>query len=300
MMSWATAVYTTVFPNALPFLAPFVDSIARQSDLQFDLWVGLDRLGIEDVAEAFCVPQQVRWVPPEPGDTFATVRQRAWEAIGDRYEAVVLVDSDDVLHQQRVARAKRGLAGADVYACALRLIDADGSPLDRTLGVQEPRDWRSLLASRNVFGLSNTAYRCDMLSRCLPLPETIGLIDWHLVSRAVDRGARLHFDAEPLMDYRLYAASTSKIVPPFKPRDVELATGLVLQHYEYVTPHLGHDSEFHGRVVERWREVRRFNGLGGDRLEAYVQALNRIEQEVFLWWEIVANDTLRSLWNLST
>ena len=73
------------------------------------------------------------FVVAEPGSTPAEVRQQALTRIADRYDAVVLVDSDDLLHPDRVAAARAWLDDADVAACGLRLVDEAGQPLGVSL-----------------------------------------------------------------------------------------------------------------------------------------------------------------------
>ena len=62
-----------------------------------------------------------------------------------------------------------------------------------------------LLVRNNVMGLSNTAYRSDLLRRCLPIPTEAELMDWLLAVRSLALGARLQFDPEPRMWYRQYS-----------------------------------------------------------------------------------------------
>jgi hypothetical protein len=223
-----TAVYTTVFPNALPFLERFAKSILAQTDQDFDLWVGLDRLETEDLEESELAGRVDSWIRPVAGDTFATVRQRAWERIAKEYDQVILVDPDDILHPARVKQAVSYLDRCDVYACALELIDEHGEQLGVTLEIDNPSDPHQFLSEMNVFGLSNTAYRCSTLSSCLTLPRDIRIIDWHLVSRALADGAKLFFDPTPLMAYRLYSASTTRILAPFEAKDLLNAADLMI------------------------------------------------------------------------
>jgi hypothetical protein len=50
-MTQQLAVYTTVYPAVEKFLA-HGDSITRQSDSNFDLWIGIDSLSIDKVRVA--------------------------------------------------------------------------------------------------------------------------------------------------------------------------------------------------------------------------------------------------------
>ncbi len=291
-------VYTTVFPNALPFLEAFAASLREQRDRGFDLWVGLDRLDVEAVETRLRFDRDIRWVPPEPDDTFATVRERAWRRMITEYDAIVLVDSDDVLLPDRVSRAREHLAHCDVYACALDLIRADGTPMGLVLEAGgRIEDWRSFLSTMNIFGLSNTAYRADALAAGLPLPRGLGIIDWHLVSRAFDQGARLRFDDTSLMKYRQYAATTARIVPPFTAEDVLSSTQHVLRHYQNLTPYLSANPKFREQVDERHHEVAAFSQLPREALDRYVRALDRLPRRAYRWWEVVAHEEMSDLWS---
>lgn len=297
MASLNLGVYTTVFPNAVPFLAEFSSSLGAQTDLDFDLWVGLDRLEVAEVEPHLGRGRSITWVPRKPGDTFATVRQRAWNRMIAQYDAVVLVDSDDILLPERVSRAREELAHCDVYGCALHLVSADGASMDATLKLGDAaQDWTVFLSTMNIFGLSNTAYRSPALAAGLPLPQDLGIIDWHLVSRSFAAGARLHFDDTPLMDYRQYEATTAKIVPPFTVEDLRSSTGHVLLHYQNLLPHMGSSSRFQELLVERQRQVKHFATLSDERLAAYARAFDPLPRRAYRWWEIVAKKELSQLW----
>ena len=102
--------------------------VQAQTDRDFDLWISLDGLTEAAVVERLGTPPAT-FVVAELGFTPAEVRQQALTRIADRYDAVVLVDSDDLLHPDRVAAARARLQGADVAACGLRLVDEGGQPL---------------------------------------------------------------------------------------------------------------------------------------------------------------------------
>jgi hypothetical protein len=68
---------------------------------------------------------------------------------------------------------------------------------------------------RNAFGLSNTAYRCDLLRRCLPIPASAWAVDWFLATRAWLLGATIEADPVVRMDYRQHGANMASVRPPF-------------------------------------------------------------------------------------
>lgn len=294
-----TALYTTVHPTSAPYLNDFFKSVARQVDTAFDLWIGLDMLKPEEIGAALG-PVEARFVLAEKGDTPASLRQRAWEPIVASYDAVILVDSDDVLYPERVADAKAHLHDCDVFGCALSLIAEDGTPLGLNFQAPPRSDWTELISKYNVFGLSNTAYRCEVLAKTLPVPPNVSLVDWFLVTRAYLAGARLSFGATCGMAYRQYHDNTARVLPPFTAQQIARATQHVLEHYQHVLEHLPAGVRTPvSPFEERFGEVQRFaDAAREDAFKRYTRALNARTQPVYLWWECVAHKELEALWNL--
>lgn len=308
-----TALYTTFYPAAKPYLQTWADSLAVQTDQDFDLWIAVDNISIKDVS----LPRaKINWLYAEPGDTPASLRQRAFEEIIQAYDAVIFVDSDDVLLPERVATAKEALKSYDVYGCALELIDTGGQRLGHTF-TSLRTDWPELLSKYNIFGLSNTAYRTETLANCLPFPRGTVMVDWLLITNALQNNAHLYFDQTPHMLYRQYHDNTAKVIAPYTPEQIVRATNLVLEHYT-LTPQPPFEVEnpanprssvladfrpripssaFHQRLKQRQQDVQHFHTSIADKttLARYTKALNALKP-VFLWWECVANEELKELW----
>ncbi len=293
-----TALFSTVHPASAPFLGAFFRSVAAQDDRGFKLWLAFDLVDpaeYEDALEPLGAVQIVK----SDNDTPASLRQRALERLLPTCDAVIFVDSDDVLYPDRVSAAKQGLHHSDVSGCALELIAQDGAQLNRTLGAPPIQDWANLMPKINVFGLSNTAYRARTLEHLLPVPAGVTLVDWFLATRAYLIGARLHFDSAVHMAYRQYADNTARVLPPFTPAQITRSAGLVAEHLRFVLNHppepLAHSLE---PYRERLLEVERFSAaLEGGHLTAYTEALNARAQPVYHWWEYVAHKELYDLWN---
>jgi hypothetical protein len=322
-----TALYTTFYPAAKPYLQTWADSVAAQSDKNIDLWIAVDNLETKELR----LPDiKTHWLHAEPGDTPASLRQRAFEEIIQAYDTVIFVDSDDVLLPERVSTAKDYLKSFDVYGCALKLIDTDGKDTGQVFS--SPRtDWIELLSKYNIFGLSNTAYRTETLANCLPfVPDTV-MVDWLLVTRALENKAYLYFDQTPHMLYRQYPDNTAKVLPPYTEGQIIRATNLVLHHYGNLLgledgprsgggqPHGAaptkpiptksastlnengstvSSSTFTENLKLRQLELQQFSAsiADNDVLARYTKALNALKP-VFLWWECVAHPELRLLWS---
>lgn len=293
------ALYTTVHPTARRDLRAWYDSVIRQTDRNFDLWIALDGLSPSDACGAIGAHVDAAWVLGDAGSSPAQVREKAWRQIAERYSAVVLVDCDDVLYPRRVEAAREGLRAADVWGCALRLIDAGGADLGVTLSLPDHVRIDDVLPRCNLFGLSNSAWRTESLLRALPLPAGCRLIDWYLATCSWGHGARLAFDRAVLMCYRRHEANMAALVRPFTAPQIMQAAQLVMEHHEFLR---GRAADMIPERRERLERARDrcsvfMAAVGRSRalLEAYVVALNQIDVEV-LWWSSVAHPKLESLW----
>ena len=285
-----------MYPAATPFIRDWAESVERQEDRGFDLWIALDALRPEEVQGAAHRRLDARWVTGVSGDTPATVRARVIERVVREYEAVVFVDCDDVLLPGRVAAARQALQTADAVACRIDLVSETGSPIGASLPARPPADLRASLPISNMFGLSNTAYASNLLARCLPIPRECVLVDWFLATRALFAGGRLAFDPRPGMLYRQHASNTAR-VGPCTSSELGTAAGRVRQHHEVVLATV----PVNDPQAEPWRrrldEIKSFQRFLEDsrRAEAYVLAFNHLELE-YHWWESVADPRLEQLW----
>ena len=299
-MTARLAVYTTIYPGVEAYLRDWHRSLLGQSDQDFSLWIGLDRLPAEAAMRALGADPGATWVEAAPGDTPARLRERALERIVESCDGVVLVDSDDLLHPSRIAGAREALRSSDLTACALRLVDHAGLDLGHILTLPPAMSPETLLPRHNVFGFSNSAFRTAALRECLPIPSTVLLVDWFLATRAWLRGDKLGFDRAIRMDYRQHDANMTQVRPPFSGSQVTRDTARVLDHLREVLASLPAGA-LRGRLVELERmaaDVEVFHRrtvLDPARLERYVQALEALPF-VPLWWSSVAHPELRHMW----
>ena len=239
-------------------------------------------------------------MPSEPGNTPALIRQRSLAQIVEDFDAVVLVDSDDILHPTRVAAARAALQTSELAACALRLVDQNRHDLRTTLTLPEQTAPDDILPRNNVFGFSNSAYRSELLRRCLPIPAGVALVDWFLATKAWLMGARLAFDPVVRMDYRQHGANMAPIRFPFDANQVIRDTKKVLEHYRLLQT-----SRIENVLPDRWAQVQEAAAdvqlfseqvaSQPNKLEDYVRNLNSLEPEVVWWWD-VAQPALQWMW----
>ena len=293
------AVFTAIYPAALPFLGPWARSVEAQTDRAFDLWISLDEIDEASASRAFGRSLDACWISAPAGSTIAGVRQIALEQIAVQYDAVIFVDSDDVMGPDRVRSARLALSETDLTACALGLIDREGVDLARKFCVAEG-DCSRVLPRHNIFGLSNSAFRTDVLRRCLPIPDVVELVDWYLATRAWLCGARMSFDRTEHMLYRQHGSNIASVIGPFSQDRVTQDSRRVLHHFRQVVkrPPSGMISHRFADVQKVADDVERFVDhvvANADRLADYSAALNKLTPEP-VWWWTVAQPKLRSHW----
>jgi hypothetical protein len=294
------AVYTTIYPGVETYLPDWYRSIRAQTDRDFELWIGLDGIEASAVEAAIGTHLEAVWVPSEPGNTPARIRQRSLAQIVENFDAVVLVDSDDILHPSRVEAARDALQTSELAACALQLVDEHRRDLGTILTVPGRTNPDNILPRNNIFGFSNSAYRSELLRRCLPVPADVALVDWFLATKAWLMGAKLAFDPMVRMEYRQHGANMAPIRFPFDSNQVIRDTKRVLEHYRLLQA-----SPIENLLPDRWAEVQEAAAdvqlfsehvvSDPNKLANYVCNLNNLKLEV-VWWRDVAQPALRWMW----
>lgn len=298
------ALYTTIYPGVEEYLPCWYRSVQAQTDRDFQLWIGLDGLDPGAVETTIGERMEAIWTPSKQGSTPAQVRQQALAQIVNAFDAVVLVDCDDILHPSRVAAARTALEASDLTACALRLVDQRRKDLGMTLTIPEQATPDDVLPRNNVFGFSNSAYRSELLRRCLPIPEDVTLVDWFLATKAWLTGARLAFDPVVRMDYRQHGANMAPIRFPFGATQVIRDTEKVRKHFQLLQ-----SLSMESMLPDRWAQVEKVAAevqlfseqivSRSKELDSYVLNLNNLERQTVWWWD-VAHPALRWMWKVQT
>ena len=292
-------VYTTMYPGVEPFLPDWRASLEAQLDREFELWVGLDSLAPEAAMAAAGAAIDAIWVRGSAGDSPARIRSMAIAQMVERYPSVVFVDSDDVLHPTRIGAARAALTETEVAACGLAIGDEHARDTGLRFGPTRAH-LGGLVAQYNVFGLSNSAFRSDVLRACLPVPDGCILYDWLLATRAWSRHAAMHFDPVARMTYRHHGANIAGVLPPYTGAYVARACRLVLAHYGFaLDPEWPMDSGRRAELEAAQDRAARFSAAmtaSPALLEQYVAALNCLDPE-YIWWWPIAHPELEELWS---
>lgn len=291
---------TTFYPAVEPFLSDWYASLANQTDRDHEIRIALDGLDVDRACDAMGGRPDAAWVHAEPGDTPATIRQKLLAPVLNEFDGIVLVDSDDILHPDRVSSARKGLQQYDLVACALQLVDHEGNDLDMAFSLPADGGLDDILPRYNIFGLSNTAWRSDLLVKCLPVPADVEIVDWFLATRAWLIGAGLGFDEAIGMSYRQHASNMVRVYAPFDLAQIVRDTERVRRHFRLVqiSPPDGTIATRLDEISRVADDVERFaERIVADpaRLDEYAGALNQLDLAP-LWWTSVAHPALDNMW----
>lgn len=293
------ALYTTIYPGMERFLAEWCRSVNGQDNRDFDVWIGVDNVETSRVSYLLGQHCNITFVHALAGDTPVALRCRAIMSMVASYEIIVFTDSDDIMETDRVSAALSGLDDADVYGCALGLIDVTGHDLGIYFGLIDGETPGDILPFNNFLGLSNSAWRSKTLGKCLPVPEQCVAMDWLLAMRAWGIGARFKFDRNVRMRYRQYGANIACVVPPFSTEQIVRATTVVTDHYRMVTDNPGIPAQQLQILREAAARIETFKNTimsSHAALDRYVTELNKLPPHR-LWWLSVAHPALEDIWN---
>ncbi|WP_231476870.1 hypothetical protein, partial [Methanoculleus sp. MH98A] len=198
-----------------------------------------------------------------------------------------------------VSAAQAALQHCDGYGCSMSIISEDGRDLAIEFNRPQKKSFQDILLRNNIFGLSNTAYRSEILRKCVPFPKNCVLLDWFIATRAMNNKANMLFDDVARMKYRQHSANTARVLPPFSAEQILYATRLVLQHYDMILGCIPELSPFfrmqiplfQNEVLEFYNCMIQCPGL----LDKYIERLNKLPAK-HIWWSCVAHPDLEELW----
>jgi glycosyltransferase involved in cell wall biosynthesis len=227
------AVLTTIYPEAVPYLADFVASMAAQTDSAFTLYVAND--GLTDAHRHFTsLGARVRLIPVH--GTITQVRQQTLRRIAaDGHDQVVFADSDDRFSPGRVAAMREELRDHEVVCNELvpfGLGITNGEALLRPLiRPGATISWRDVL-DHNLLGLSNTAAQVAVALRHSDhVASDIQAFDWALFVRALLHGARAVFTDQAVTFYRQHDHQLG-VLTQRDPDSLRRAVLVKARHYE--------------------------------------------------------------------
>jgi glycosyltransferase involved in cell wall biosynthesis len=228
------AVATFIYParSIETYARECLASLAAQSDRAFELVVFNDGFAAaKDIVHASGI---VGEIVPVDGHPAAIRRQAIARLLAEGFDIVVFADIDDRFDENRVATAKRMLAGdTDVVVNDLTLFGTDrmmSTPMwgDRLSEGQIMTV--NLIRHGNCFGMSNTAVRLRAIPAQALAPDNVVAFDWLFYTRALAAGARARFTGATRTHYRQHDNNTAALG---RLSDAQITRGLLIKYEHY-------------------------------------------------------------------
>lgn len=176
---------TTVFPMPVEYLYDFFDSIALQSYVHFELVIVNDKN-----LDLFRVIQEYTSIKVHViagGVNPVNNRELLIEfALQQEFDIAIFGDSDDKFSVNRIEHSVKKLAKVDIVVNELSTFNNKGVLQHNYLSNRIANNTSLKVGNIidfNVFGLSNTAVNCKVLTNLvLPFNENLIALDWYIYS----------------------------------------------------------------------------------------------------------------------
>lgn len=183
-------VVTFIYPNAIPFLEPFIVSLNEQTNKDFSVIIFND--GIQNATSLF-ENLEINHQIINVSGSIKEVRQEAFELLKKSdAETIIFQDSDDFMSNNRVEVCLNYLKNYSLICNDLDLIDTDGN-LIKT-GYWSDRLSNSFIFDYNfikkfnIVGLGNTAIRKELLDNEIQFSnDAILALDWFIFYQLLEK-----------------------------------------------------------------------------------------------------------------
>lgn len=274
-----TLVASVLHPQSSPYWEDFFESVAAQTDLEFELLLVRD--SVPQPSVNFSVP--VRHLNAT-GKTISQVRKALLqECISLGAEIVILADSDDKMHESRVEKSKKAiLEGASIFFNELVFFpkaQPQAAWLGRRCGAFVGYED---LKEGNCLGFSNSAFLLEkMPASVFNIDDQIKVFDWAFYSRFLYSGQRAQFLSEGLTWYRVHDENMALF--KLEKTKIESAIFIKMQHYKDLIGLIPWAKE----KYDDYEKLQKWLQRDPENWKPYIKKLNSLDQTKYMWWEAV-------------
>jgi len=203
------AFLTTIFPMEGQFLIDFFDSLSGQTYDNFDVIVVND--GYDNFYDVKMKYQNLSIIELPYSDTPAKNREYGINyCIEHKYDILIFGDSDDYFSNNRVELSLNMLNSNDIVVNDVSLFSDRGvyetMYISNRLSDNSKVNY-SYIKNKNIFGLSNTALKINILSR-VSFDKDLVAVDWYLYKGLLKNGCKAIFTNKAITYYRQHKDNT--------------------------------------------------------------------------------------------
>ncbi len=244
------AFLTTIFPMNDDFLTDFFNSLEEQTFKKFDIIVVNDGYEQFDTIKKRYIHLNIIELPYK--NTPSKNREYGINYVKKMgYDIVIFGDSDDYFENNRIEKSIELLRGHDIVVNDLSLFNSNGiynhKYLSNRIKNHTIIDFDFIL-EKNIFGLSNTAIRLNLLDSVDFDPSLIA-VDWYLFSLLLLKAKHTIFTNETQTFYRQYSDNTIGM-GEITLENIQNILKVKKTHYALMQKHLPYYEELYNNVIE--------------------------------------------------
>jgi len=273
------AVLTVIFPEIKVFFSEFAQSLRNQSDQDFHLIIVNDKCCLSDFDLS-----GFQYSILQHGESIAKNREiLIYEAIKQKFDWIIFADADDWFESNRIEVIRGLIPNYDVIANEIvpfNDIHFLENKFEKILGKFCSIDL-NFIRDKNLFGLSNTAFRTHFLEN-IDIPVEIIAVDWYLVTKAMQAGARSCFTAETKTYYRQW---DKNIIGIDKVSEKEIKTGVKVKYLHY--KNLAQNDSWYTKDLS-WLQNLYLN-IENANFDIYKNKVRKAGYVTPFWWQNIKN-----------
>ncbi|MEL6255799.1 MAG: glycosyltransferase [Bacteroidota bacterium] len=276
-----TCFVTVIFPNNLPFLGDFLESLANQKQANFDLLIFNDQAsGVASLLKSYPFNFQLIDV----NGNSIEIRSKLLRFLKEsHYSYCVFGDSDDYFPPNRVSTNIELLQEHDIVINDLNLVNNHKKSLSEYYLSSRLHNYQLIthadIVDKNILGLGNTAIRMEALPEKLDFPEGSPAVDWMLFSRMLLNGKKAIFSSDTFIYYRQHSGNQIGIK---NSDEGKILKGIEIKYLHYQTL-----NKEYGIFQNELQEIEHLKSFlnSENHWHQYLNKLEALRIEFPLWWE---------------
>ena len=233
-MKHKNAVATVVYKGVQPYFVPFLKSLEKQSDKNFQLVIFNN--GLNDL-ESFLVNTPLKCKVINMFEKPTVTRYKLIQFLKDNnFKKVIFSDSDDELHKERVKLSLKELDTSDIIVNNFDTIDEKGNLIVSNYLSKRLKNKfvikEDFIRDFNIMGLSNTAANISVFTDSyLPLNSSLKAYDWYLWTKVLQKKKNIVFLSNIKTFYRLHDNNFSSLRNTLSEKEIINGINVKIQHY---------------------------------------------------------------------